>query len=68
MTSHSRFDTIFSGKDRMSRFTLKEPSIGLRRYHPVGFTPAPATITAIPYYAWNNRGPNMLRVWINKGS
>ncbi len=29
---------------------------------------APATITAIPYYAWNNRGQNALRVWINEGS
>jgi uncharacterized protein len=26
----------------------------------------PATITAIPYYAWNNRGPNAMRVWINE--
>jgi DUF1680 family protein len=24
----------------------------------------PITITAIPYYAWNNRGANEMRVWI----
>ena len=28
----------------------------------------PATITAVPYYAWNNRGPNAMRVWINEGN
>jgi uncharacterized protein len=27
-----------------------------------------ATITAIPYYAWNNRGPNAMRVWVNEES
>ena len=26
-----------------------------------------ATLTAVPYYAWNNRGPNAMRVWINEG-
>jgi DUF1680 family protein len=25
---------------------------------------APATITAIPYFRWANRGPNAMRVWI----
>jgi len=24
----------------------------------------PATLTAIPYYRWANRGPNAMRVWI----
>jgi uncharacterized protein len=24
------------------------------------------TITAVPYYVWNNRGPNAMRVWINE--
>jgi DUF1680 family protein len=27
-----------------------------------------ATITAVPYYTWNNRGPNAMRVWINEES
>jgi len=27
-----------------------------------------STITAVPYYAWNNRGPNAMRVWINEGN
>jgi DUF1680 family protein len=26
--------------------------------------PAPLAITAIPYYAWNNRGPSPMRVWL----
>jgi uncharacterized protein len=26
--------------------------------------PAPATLTAIPYFRWANRGPNAMRVWI----
>jgi len=25
---------------------------------------APATLTAIPYFRWANRGPNPMRVWI----
>ena len=23
-----------------------------------------ATLTAVPYYAWNNRGPNRMLVWL----
>jgi uncharacterized protein len=26
------------------------------------------TITAVPYYTWNNRGPNAMRVWLNEES
>ena len=26
------------------------------------------TITAVPYYAWNNRGQNAMRVWVNEDS
>jgi DUF1680 family protein len=26
----------------------------------------PATLTAIPYYIWNNRGPNRMQVWISE--
>ncbi|WP_136689512.1 glycoside hydrolase family 127 protein [Halorhabdus amylolytica] len=25
----------------------------------------PVTISAVPYYAWNNRGPGAMRVWLN---
>jgi DUF1680 family protein len=25
---------------------------------------SPASLTAVPYYAWNNRGPNKMTVWI----
>ena len=25
---------------------------------------APARLTAVPYYIWNNRGPNRMLVWI----
>jgi hypothetical protein len=28
--------------------------------------PRPVTLTAIPYYAWGNRGANAMRVWIPK--
>jgi DUF1680 family protein len=28
----------------------------------------PATLTAIPYYIWNNRGPNRMQVWISERS
>ena len=27
----------------------------------------PVTLTAVPYYAWANRGPGEMRVWIPKG-
>lgn len=27
---------------------------------------APATLTAIPYYIWSNRGPSRMQVWINE--
>jgi len=30
---------------------------------PVG---TPMTLTAVPYYAWANRGPGEMRVWIPK--
>jgi uncharacterized protein len=26
------------------------------------------TITAVPYYTWNNRGQNAMRVWVNEDS
>ncbi|MGZ8649016.1 MAG: glycoside hydrolase family 127 protein [Solirubrobacteraceae bacterium] len=32
--------------------------------HPAGTTSRPATLTAIPYFRWANRGPNAMRVWI----
>ncbi|HYN88975.1 MAG TPA: hypothetical protein VER55_10610 [Ardenticatenaceae bacterium] len=28
----------------------------------------PCTIRAIPYYAWDNRGPSAMRVWIGAGA
>jgi DUF1680 family protein len=27
----------------------------------------PAALTAVPYYIWNNRGPNRMTVWIPEG-
>jgi hypothetical protein len=37
-------------------------------YRPMGTGPAPslrpAELTAIPYYAWANRGPGAMRVWL----
>jgi DUF1680 family protein len=33
-------------------------------YGQVASTTRPVTITAIPYFAWGNRGPSAMRVWI----
>ena len=38
-----------------------EPSGQLYRF---GLRRAPATLKAVPYYAWNNRGPGQMAVWI----
>jgi len=42
-----------------------------RLYRPVGVgregERKPVTLTAIPYYAWANRGPSAMRVWIPRG-
>ena len=41
-----------------------------RLYRPVGSTSAPrrrVELTAIPYYAWANRDPGAMRVWIPRG-
>jgi DUF1680 family protein len=39
-----------------------------RLYRPVGAAPPPprraAPLTAVPYYAWANRGPGAMRVWV----
>ncbi|MGH7344291.1 MAG: glycoside hydrolase family 127 protein, partial [Candidatus Rokuibacteriota bacterium] len=43
-----------------------------RLYRPVGRGPAAprrrTALTAIPYYAWANRGPGAMRVWIPRGA
>ncbi len=39
-----------------------EDSDGLYTYAPL--TETPVTATAIPYYAWGNRGENQMRVWM----
>jgi hypothetical protein len=28
----------------------------------------PATLTAVPYHAWDNRGSGAMRVWIHEAS
>ena len=41
-----------------------------RLYRPVSPAPAPrrrVELTAIPYYAWANREPGAMRVWIPRG-
>ena len=42
-----------------------------RLYRPVGLGSSAArrrmALTAIPYYAWANRGPGAMRVWIPRG-
>jgi DUF1680 family protein len=40
-----------------------------RLYYPVNSearTPRPVTGTAIPYYAWANRGPHPMTIWLNR--
>src|SRR5262249_34832689 len=43
-----------------------------RLYRPVGADPAPrrcrVELTTIPYYAWANRGPGAMRVWIPRAT
>jgi DUF1680 family protein len=42
-----------------------------RLYRPLGSAPSaprrPVALTAIPYYAWANREPGAMRVWIPGG-
>ena len=33
-------------------------------YRAEPFTTRPTRVVAVPYYAWNNRGPNRMQVWI----
>jgi hypothetical protein len=33
-------------------------------YRPEPFATRATTLTAIPYYLWNNRGPNRMLVWL----
>jgi DUF1680 family protein len=33
---------------------------------PEGATDAAQTIVAIPYFAWSNRGPNEMSVWLRR--
>jgi DUF1680 family protein len=33
-------------------------------YRSEPFSTTPARLVAVPYYAWNNRGPNQMQVWI----
>jgi DUF1680 family protein len=40
-----------------------------RLYRPVASSPGatrPVTITAIPYYAWANRGPSPMTIWVSR--
>jgi DUF1680 family protein len=39
-----------------------EPWPGLYGREPSATAPVP--LTAVPYYLWNNRGPNAMTVWI----
>lgn len=44
---------------------------GEHLYRPLGSVKAPSrsiTLTAIPYYAWANRGPGSMRVWIARAN
>jgi DUF1680 family protein len=45
---------------------LKEGDWNGSLYRAAAPAEAPATLTAIPYYIWNNRGPNRMQVWISE--
>jgi DUF1680 family protein len=36
-------------------------------YRPAPAATAPTRISAVPYYIWNNRGPNQMLVWLPEG-
>src|SRR3954451_11278963 len=40
------------------------PAAELYASRPAAAASRPATLTAIPYHRWGNRGPNAMRVWI----
>lgn len=47
--------------------TIQFEATGLRGgATPTALQPYPKTITAIPYYSWNNRGSNEMQVWLPK--
>jgi DUF1680 family protein len=37
-----------------------------RLYRPEAPALRPASLTAVPYFAWDNRGPGAMRVWIRE--
>lgn len=43
------------------------PVIPRPLYSTVPPATAPATLTMVPYYAWNNRGPSTMTVWMRTG-
>jgi DUF1680 family protein len=45
---------------------LKESDWNGSLYRSAPPTEQAATLTAIPYYIWNNRGPNRMQVWISE--
>ena len=45
---------------------LKEGDWNGDLYRAAPPTEQAATLTAIPYYIWNNRGPNRMQVWISE--
>jgi len=53
---------------RAPGFRVDESAWGGRLYRPFRPGAAPARqraeLTAIPYFAWANRGPGAMRVWI----
>jgi DUF1680 family protein len=57
---------------RAAGFRVDTSSWGGRLYRPLGSAASPARqrteLTAIPYYAWANRDPGAMRVWIPRAT
>jgi len=59
---------LFSGIVAVtSDAALKVVAQGGALYQTEPFATEPAVLTAIPYYLWNNRGPNRMLVWLPEG-
>ena len=57
---------------RAAGFRADQASWRGRLYRPVGAAAPPARpraeLTAIPYYAWANRAPGAMRVWVPRAT
>ena len=55
---------LFSGIVTIVAGAVRVAAAGGELYRPEPYATEPATLTAVPYYLWNNRGPNRMLVWL----